>query len=85
MDTHLRDAYVCLSSNQSPACLPSKPMRGQYLREEIVQGPHPLFSVSCQETGIIPSFWKIGKVSKLSRIENNSILENKTRKLMDTH
>ena len=49
--------------------------------EAIVLGPYPLLSVSCQETCIIPSFWKIGKVFKFSEIENNSILENKTRKM----
>ena len=40
--------------------LPSEPMRGQYLMEAIVQGPHPPV-LSFMSGSIIPSFWKIGK------------------------
>ena len=73
MDTHWRGASVCLSSNQSPACLPSKPMRGQYLMEAIVQGPYPLLSVSWQETCIIPGFWKTWIFYKVSENGKNLI------------
>ena len=65
--------------------LPSEPMRGQYLMETIVQSPHPPVLSFMSGNRHYSQFLENRKVSEFSKIENISILENETRKLMDTH
>ena len=53
--------------------------------EEIVQGPHPPVLSFMSGNRHYSQFLENRKVSEFSKIENISILENETRKLMDTH
>ena len=53
--------------------------------EAIVQGPHPPVLSFMSGNRHYSQFLENRKVSEFSKIENISILENETRKLMDTH
>ena len=53
--------------------------------EEIVQGPYPPVLSFMSGNRHYSQFLENRKVSEFSKIENISILENETRKLMDTH